>query len=123
MKQITQKNREDFYNSTGYMDTDSQIQNWLTFIKDDTFVPTQVTAVEANPNIEPIHYTSMAISPLEYIEANQSALPWSIGNVIKYVSRYKAKNGIEDLKKAAWYLNHQIVLEEALLKAAHDKTD
>jgi hypothetical protein len=30
------------------------------------------------------------------------------GNIIKYVSRYKTKNGIEDLKKAQWYLNKLI---------------
>ena len=68
-----------------------------------------------NP-IEPSHYTDLAISPLEYIEANQSSMPWAIANVIKYVSRYQAKNGIEDLRKSAWYLNHQIELEEAKLK-------
>ena len=53
--------------------------------------------------IEPQHYTSMNISPLEYIKAND--IGWNLGNVIKYVSRYKNKNGIEDLKKARWYLN------------------
>lgn len=68
-----------------------------------------------NPNIEPAHYTDLAISPLEYIEANQAVMPWAIANVIKYVSRYQSKNGIEDLTKAAWYLNHQIELEESRL--------
>lgn len=68
-----------------------------------------------NPNIEPAHYTEMSISPLEYIEANQEVLPWSIGNVIKYASRYQKKNGLEDLYKAKWYLNHQIELEERKL--------
>jgi hypothetical protein len=29
-------------------------------------------------------------------------------NVIKYICRWKKKNGIEDLKKAAWYLDHLI---------------
>ena len=33
-----------------------------------------------------------------------------IGNVIKYVSRYDEKNGIEDLEKAKWYLNKLIKL-------------
>ena len=61
-----------------------------------------------NP-VQPKHYTEMAISPLEYIEANEAeGWPWAIMNVIKYVSRYKRKNGLEDLKKAAWYLNHEI---------------
>jgi len=30
------------------------------------------------------------------------------GNIIKYVSRYKYKNGLEDLKKAHWYLERLI---------------
>lgn len=60
-----------------------------------------------NP-IEPNHYTDLKISPLEYIKANEGEFTWCISNVIKYVSRYKRKNGIEDLKKAQWYLNHQI---------------
>ena len=56
--------------------------------------------------IEPSHYTDMKISPLEYIVSNN--LGWNVGNVIKYVSRYKNKNGIEDLKKAQWYLKNLI---------------
>lgn len=30
------------------------------------------------------------------------------GNVIKYICRWKDKNGLEDLKKAKWYLEHLI---------------
>jgi len=30
------------------------------------------------------------------------------GNIVKYVSRYKHKNGLEDLKKAKWYLERLI---------------
>ena len=63
-----------------------------------------------NNNIEPKHYTDLAISPLEYIKANN--LSWNVGNVIKYISRYKAKNGLEDLKKAEWYLQDLIKDEE-----------
>lgn len=59
-------------------------------------------------NIEPLHYTDLKISPLEYIEANDGEFSWSIANVIKYVSRYKRKNGLEDLKKAKWYLEYEI---------------
>lgn len=68
-----------------------------------------------NP-VEPTHYTDMAISPLEYIEANQECFNWATANVIKYVSRHKAKKGIEDLRKAAWYLNHEIERLEKELK-------
>lgn len=33
---------------------------------------------------------------------------FSLGNAVKYIWRYSYKNGLEDLKKAAWYLNDQI---------------
>ena len=70
----------------------------------------RIRSIPENP-VEPSHYTKMKISPLEYIEAND-CFTWSIANVIKYVSRYENKNGIEDLKKARWYLDHQIKLLE-----------
>ena len=60
-----------------------------------------------NP-IEPNHYKDMQLSPLDYIMANEGDFTWCIANVIKYVSRYKRKNGLEDLKKARWYLERQI---------------
>lgn len=73
-----------------------------------TRIPLHVdTPTQANA-IEPNHYTSMTISPLEYIEANQEAFTWCTANAIKYISRSKKKNGLEDLKKAAWYINHEI---------------
>ena len=62
---------------------------------------------ENNP-IEPNHYTALSISPLDYIMANEGEFTWCIANVIKYVSRYKRKNGLEDLKKAQYCLNRQI---------------
>lgn len=61
--------------------------------------------------INPKHYTDLNISPLEYITANEGEFTWCIANVIKYVSRYKRKNGLEDLLKAKWYLEHQIEIE------------
>jgi len=48
------------------------------------------------------HYKSMAIQPIEYIMAN--GLGYLQGNVIKYVSRHKHKNGAEDIAKAIHYL-------------------
>jgi len=55
-----------------------------------------------NDNINPNHYTDMAIAPNEYITAN--GLEWEVGNVIKYVSRYEQENGKEDLLKAVKYI-------------------
>ena len=49
----------------------------------------------------PTHYQTK-IQPIEYIEANN--LGFHEGNVIKYITRYKDKNGIEDLEKAKTYI-------------------
>ncbi len=56
------------------------------------------------------HYKDLKIQPVEYIHAN--AIPYFEGNVIKYVSRWRAKNGIADLKKARHYIDLLIELEE-----------
>ena len=56
--------------------------------------------------ILPSHYARFKIEPVRFIMENQ--LPFWAGNVIKYVCRYDAKNGIEDLKKARRYLDMAI---------------
>lgn len=38
------------------------------------------------------------------------------GNVIKYICRWKGKNGLQDLKKAKWYLEHLINHVEKMTK-------
>lgn len=63
-------------------------------------------------NVNPAHYAEKVISPIEYIVANK--MGFVEGNIIKYVSRYKEKNGIEDLKKARWYIDSLIDLMEGL---------
>jgi hypothetical protein len=49
------------------------------------------------------HYAKYVIQPTEYIIKN--GLNFCEGNVIKYVTRYRDKNGVEDLKKARHYLD------------------
>ena len=49
------------------------------------------------------HYKMLPIQPTEYILANN--LGWCESNVIKYISRWQFKNGLEDLKKARHYLD------------------
>lgn len=60
-----------------------------------------------NDNVNnPAHYTAGGIETLDYIKAKVSDYPsYAVGNILKYVSRYEHKNGIEDLKKAQFYLN------------------
>ena len=47
------------------------------------------------------HYKSMPIQPLEYILANN--LGFCEGNIVKYISRYSQKNGIQDVEKVIHY--------------------
>ena len=55
------------------------------------------------------HYKQMKIQPVEYIHAN--GIPYLEGNVIKYISRWRNKNGIADLEKAKHYIELLIELE------------
>lgn len=57
-----------------------------------------------------VHYKDMKIQPVEFIHAN--GIGYFEGNVIKYVARWRAKNGIADLEKARHYLDLLIELEK-----------
>lgn len=59
--------------------------------------------------ISPSHYKQGSIEPIDFIIANN--MNFLEGNIIKYVSRYKFKNGVEDLKKAKFYLEKLIKVE------------
>jgi Protein of unknwon function (DUF3310) len=56
------------------------------------------------------HYKKLKIQPVEYIHAN--GIGYFEGNVIKYVSRWRDKNGTTDLEKAKHYLELLIELEQ-----------
>jgi hypothetical protein len=55
------------------------------------------------------HYRNMVIQPVEFNHRN--GIGFVEGNVIKYVSRWRTKNGIEDLKKARHFLDLLIEME------------
>lgn len=55
------------------------------------------------------HYKDLPIQPVEYIHAN--AMGYLEGNVVKYVSRWRKKNGLADLEKAKHYIELLIELE------------
>ena len=56
------------------------------------------------------HYKEKSIQPWDFIAANQ--LGYFEGNIVKYVSRWRDKGGINDLKKARHYLDKLIELED-----------
>lgn len=60
------------------------------------------------------HYKDLVIQPVEYIHANK--VPYFEGNVIKYVTRWRNKNGIADLEKAKHYIELLIDLEKNIGK-------
>jgi len=55
------------------------------------------------------HYKDLRIQPIEYIHAN--GIPFAEGCVIKYVTRWRGKNGVDDLRKARHFLDLLIELE------------
>ena len=59
------------------------------------------------------HYRECGIQPVQFIEAN--GLGFCEGNVIKYVTRHRAKGGAADLRKARHYI-------DLLLEIVYDET-
>jgi hypothetical protein len=57
----------------------------------------------------PEYYTKGSIECIDYII--EKKLNFLEGNVVKYITRNKYKGGLEDLKKAQWYLNRLIELK------------
>lgn len=55
------------------------------------------------------HYKSRGIQPIEYIHAN--GLNFSEGSIVKYITRWRQKGGIEDLKKIKHYVDLLIEME------------
>lgn len=71
----------------------------------------------------PSHYTKGGIEVINFIDSWN--LGFSLGNCIKYITRanHKHESPIEDLRKARWYLNHEIERLEKLdlLKLKEEK--
>jgi len=72
----------------------------------------------SNNNISPDYYKKGKIEVTDFIIDQQ--LSFIEGNIIKYVTRYKDKSGIQDLRKCRWYIDKLIetqmdikLLEEA----------
>lgn len=64
----------------------------------------------------PNHYTTGGIETLDFIKAKLTPEGFEgflVGNILKYISRYRHKNGVEDLKKARYYLELLIKKLEA----------
>jgi hypothetical protein len=63
--------------------------------------------MSANENqIDGNHYKNKPIQPWDYIAANE--LGFFEGNIVKYVTRWREKAGVSDLRKARHYLDKLI---------------
>lgn len=93
--------------------------NWAD--KTDNQIYECFALVEARQHTDmvehPAHYNQGGIECIEAIKAatvNKSGIEAvCVANVIKYLFRYETKNGLEDVKKALWYLNRLIDEMEA----------
>ena len=69
-----------------------------------------------NVNHPPHYQSKSGLETIDVIEAFTEDLvggeATNTGNVLKYMCRWKSKNGLEDLKKARWYLNRLIGIVE-----------
>lgn len=75
--------------------------------------PTEKRKKVDNVN-HPNHYLGN-VEVIDYIEdklTSEQFEGYLVGNVIKYLSRYQKKNGLEDLQKGRWYLNKLIETKE-----------
>lgn len=89
----------------GFSDYDNAVKIAKAIAKSGT----SVKNINSDKINNPAHYTSGGIETLDYIKAKVKDYPsYAAGNILKYVSRYEHKNGIEDLKKAQFYLNDLI---------------
>jgi len=72
-----------------------------------------------DPVNSPKHYTQGQMEVITAIEG--LGLDYHQGNVLKYVSRYRYKNGVEDLRKAKWYIDRLLYIEEQRI-IKHDRS-
>jgi UDP-3-O-acyl-N-acetylglucosamine deacetylase len=67
------------------------------------------------------HYKELKIQPWDFIDANE--IPFLEGCAIKYLTRWRDKGGVEDLKKAIHFIEKRIELEETKGKELPEPVD
>lgn len=91
--------------------------NYLVNIIDTEGEPDTISQIcdsTTDKNVQhPVHYGGKD-NPYEAINIIEAySMSFCEGNVLKYLLRYKKKNGLEDLKKAHWYLERLIKQNES----------
>jgi aspartyl/asparaginyl beta-hydroxylase (cupin superfamily) len=72
--------------------------------------------------INPDYYKNKTIETIEVIRnelTSDEFRGYLKGQIFKYLARHRQKNGIEDLKKAQWYMNYLVQFENEMEEAIH----
>lgn len=88
---------------------EENMRNRMAFRPPEAKVPSALDVQVAGD-----HYKNMVIQPVEYIHRN--GIGFCEGSIIKYVSRWRGKNGLQDLKKARHFLDLLIEMESGETK-------
>ena len=75
---------------------------YVDYTQSNDILVNQPPHYQSNSGIEVIDVIEEFTEDLCGIEATDT------GNIIKYICRWKRKNGLQDLEKAQWYLTHLI---------------
>lgn len=116
-KEIIKKNGDNIYDDNGKIKTSVKIAqnyikehektvNTINSIEEQTITLDDLKDIKEN-NIVPTYYHKGSYDVIEF--CNKYEIGFVTGNIIKYLVRYKNKNGIEDLKKAKEYLNRRYI--------------
>jgi hypothetical protein len=96
-KEIRKSQTSDWISCNQCNTTFPKLSNLSNYLNDTIFYETY-----SKNQIGGNHYKNMAIQPFDYITANN--IGFAEGCVIKYVSRWKEKGGVQDLDKAIHFL-------------------
>ena len=78
-----------------------------------TPTPPPHTAPTPQPKEHRQSYYGDGLQPWDLIKSLGIGAAFAAGNVIKYVGRYDKKNGLDDLRKARWYIDRLIEIVES----------
>lgn len=118
---VVKKSKELFENSKYEAVVDKIVGNRVWFEHGSWLLESELELLpQEDPLTEPKHYHKGGIDVIGFLldhfpkEGNYTvAEAFFIGNIIKYVCRYKDKNGMEDLLKAQDYINRLIEVVES----------